>query len=47
MTLPPETTNLLAAPVLTRLGADPLSLHSDSVPQIDQPVLPLGSGLYA
>jgi hypothetical protein len=47
MTVPPETTNLLAAPVLTRLGADALSLHSDPVPQIDQPVPPVGSGSYA
>ena len=47
MGIPPETTNSLAAPVLTPLGTSVLSLHSDTVTEIDQPVQPLGPGSYA
>jgi hypothetical protein len=47
MEIPSETTNSLAAPVLTRLGTSALSLHSDTVPEIDQLAPPQGQGSYA
>jgi hypothetical protein len=38
---------LIAAPVLTRLGTAVLSFIADFVPEIDQPVLPIGEALSA
>jgi hypothetical protein len=45
--LRPETTNLIAAPVLTRLGTAVLSFIADFVPEIDQSVLPIGEASLA